>query len=243
MLGKRGEIGTMLGRVASLTPAQNSTLDALSKAIKPLTVAEIAEKQQLHHNSVRETIDALMEFGLVQRTRRAPNGRGRPSWTYEAVVPASMDTVSNQLKYLSWAVAKQFEFFGEDAQEQARALGAEWAKQVLQGARIPDHSHHDHVAEAHRLHVHTHKVRIFLSSLGYAAVPDDEDECAFQLLNCPLLAKRYEPGAGEQEKVAGALYEGLIDRLLLITSGGLVWAKYSTGTRPGTCRIALSSRV
>ena len=229
----------MLAKVAGLTPAQNNTLKALSRAVKPMTVAQIAGEQALHANTVRETLDALVKAGLVRRERVQPVRRGRPSWAYEAVVPASMDTFGNQLMHLANAVAAYVCEQDGDYRAQCAQIGRTWAAQVLAGARIPDHSGNDHVAEARRLSVHVSKVRIFLSSLGYAAVAVTDDEWSFELMHCPVLSYLHDPQASEVQRAVGYLHKGLIDGILETTSGGRVVALISATDRAGVSRISL----
>ena len=229
----------MLAKVAALTPAQDNTLKALSRAVKPMTVAQIAGEQALHANTVRETLDALVKAGLVHRERVQPVGRGRPSWAYEAVVPASMDTFGNQLMHLANAVAAYVCEQDGDYRAQCAQIGRTWAAQVLAGARIPDHSGNDHEAEARRLSVHVSKVRIFLSSLGYAALAVTDDEWSFELMHCPVLSYLHDPQASEVQRAVGYLHKGLIDGILETTSGGRVVALISATDRAGVSRISL----
>lgn len=256
----------MIARVAGLTHAQNTTLTTLSGSAEPMTVAQLAAAMDLHSNSVRETLDALVKASLVVRTRLAPQGRGRPSWVYEAVAPASVDSFAKQLVYLCRGLADYLVHTSDDARTQAHQIGQHWAAQMLQGAGVPDHSGNDHEAESRRLDVHTQKVRMFVSSLGFAAVATD-DPHAFELHHCPLLGQI--PAAGEQSPggagegqeasslvegvhgapedaaslpVACALHLGMLDGLLNLTSGGRVAVELTPAIRPGICRVALAPR-
>lgn len=235
-------IGELIARVAELSPAQNNTLTVLSGAVQPMTVAQIAGALELHPNSVRETLDALVKAGLVVRTRLAPQGRGRPSWAYEAVAPASVDSFTKQLTYLCRALAEHLQRNTADAVAQAHSIGRLWAAQMLEGARVPDHSGNDHEAESHRLDVHTQKVRMFVSSLGFAAVTT-ADPHVFELHHCPLLGRippAAQAGDGSPSlPVACALHRGMLDGLLELTSGGRVEVDLVPAVRPGVCRVAL----
>lgn len=73
-----------------LTPARRVVLDVLGAAHQAVTVAEVAEATDLHLNTVREHLEALVEAGFASRGRLAPQGRGRPASTYEYAPQADM---------------------------------------------------------------------------------------------------------------------------------------------------------
>lgn len=235
------DVGTMLTNVAGLSNAQNTTLAALSESVRPLTVAELAEKLGLHHNSVRETLDALVQHGLVVRTRKSPKGRGRPSWAYEAMAPASLESFARQLTSIVGAVTAYLRQNADDPKQAAIELGRLWGAEILANANVPDHSQFDHAQEAQRLAVHTSKVRLFLSSMGYAATQSD-DPTEFELRQCPLLGT-IERGmaAGDKYPLACAMHQGLLDGLMLHTTSGYVEADLTPQIRPGVCRVRLSA--
>lgn len=59
-------------------------LELLRGQSRTLDVSELAEKLGLHPNSVRAHLEALIDTGYVQRSRRPGAGRGRPRWVYRA---------------------------------------------------------------------------------------------------------------------------------------------------------------
>ena len=67
-----------------LTAPQQRVLDQLVGHVDPVTATVLAGELSLHHNTVREHLDVLVEHGLARRRARRGAGRGRPSWVYEA---------------------------------------------------------------------------------------------------------------------------------------------------------------
>lgn len=233
------DVATMIGNVAALTHAQNTTLTILSESVKPLTVVEIADKLGLHHNSVRETLDALGKLGLVARSKKAPTGCGRPSWVYEAIAPASLDSFVNQLTGIIAAFTDYIRETADDPVAAAEEVGRKWGEEVMRSADIPDHSKINHRYEAERLDVHASKVRLFLSSMGYAATQGDAPN-SFELRQCPLLGT-IERGreAGDKYPLACALHKGLLDGILQKTSNGNIDVDLESQVRPGVCSVRL----
>jgi len=57
---------------------RREVLAALSESTSPLTIAAIAERLDVHPNTVRFHLDALSDTGRVERIHVAPAGPGRP---------------------------------------------------------------------------------------------------------------------------------------------------------------------
>jgi predicted ArsR family transcriptional regulator len=67
-------------------PTREAILEELSRSAAPLGVAELAVACDVHQNTVRLHLDALLEAGLVVRTTEIPSHRGRPGYRYRAVL-------------------------------------------------------------------------------------------------------------------------------------------------------------
>lgn len=70
-----------------VTTAQARVLAVLLDAGRPLTLPELEERTDLHHNTLRGHLDALVAVGSVSRIARRRGGRGRPAWGYLAREP------------------------------------------------------------------------------------------------------------------------------------------------------------
>ena len=89
MSAKRHRFGDLLSAIARLTPAQHSLLTAVSRHNVPVTVTQLAKESGLHSSSVRETIEALYNSGLVTREQLPVSGRGSPALGYLTLAPAN----------------------------------------------------------------------------------------------------------------------------------------------------------
>ncbi|AJC70728.1 hypothetical protein X956_09915 [Trueperella pyogenes TP8] len=77
--------GAIYAAIAALSPAQQTMLTEISKSTDPVTVTELSKSLKLHSNSVRTTLDSLMQMQLIDRQVLRRSGRGRPSWGYFAL--------------------------------------------------------------------------------------------------------------------------------------------------------------
>lgn len=70
-----------------VTTAQARVLAVLLDADRPLTLPELQERTDLHQNTLRGHLDALVAVGRVSRIASRSGGRGRPAWGYLAREP------------------------------------------------------------------------------------------------------------------------------------------------------------
>jgi predicted ArsR family transcriptional regulator len=113
-----------------LTAAQSAVLDVLAAQPHPVGILELAALTNLHSNTIREHLDALVEAELVSRTTASPHGRGRPSWQYRAVpVPTA-----NQNTELALALASELARQAPDAAEAAIQAGRRWGNEQSRGS-------------------------------------------------------------------------------------------------------------
>lgn len=78
------------------TAAQAELAARLEVATEPLSVADLSAVTGQHSNTLREHLDALISLGLLERSRRAGSGRGRPAYVY-TLVPRGRDVASTSL--------------------------------------------------------------------------------------------------------------------------------------------------
>ncbi|QKD79237.1 MULTISPECIES: helix-turn-helix transcriptional regulator [Actinomyces] len=111
---------------ADLTVARRRVLELVEASTVPLTAAELADRLALHHNTVREHLDALVEAGFVTASTRPTGRRGRPALLYTAVSPDPMIVIDSYLTLLDATV----ETFGtgHEAHEIALRIGRRWAE-------------------------------------------------------------------------------------------------------------------
>jgi predicted ArsR family transcriptional regulator len=69
-----------------------AVLETLREAGDPMGVRELAERMNLHDNTVRKHLDLLVENGFATRLRDGGGRRGRPRYVYTAVAPEASPT-------------------------------------------------------------------------------------------------------------------------------------------------------
>jgi predicted ArsR family transcriptional regulator len=65
-------------------PTRFAVYQVVRGADRPLSVAEVTDSVGVHHTAVRVHLARLRDQGLVQESRAAPSGRGRPKLLYSA---------------------------------------------------------------------------------------------------------------------------------------------------------------
>lgn len=150
-----------------LSSARAAILAHLGRVGRPVTVKEIAADSGQHANTVREHLEALAEFGLVERGTAPPQGRGRPATTY--VVAPDSDPLHGTREYagLVDALATHLHATAPDPQAASIEAGRAWGRTLPAGTQTLD----------------------ALENMGFA--PETADG-GLRLTRCPLLtsAKR-----------------------------------------------------
>ena len=117
-------------------PSRRAVAEALGSAGGGLTVAEIAERVDLHPNAVRQHLDALQRAGVVVAAPAAPTGRrGRPSTVYALAAPHAVAAVGHrELVRLLLELVRRARL-GEDDVE---AFGWEQGRRLVPEASRPE---------------------------------------------------------------------------------------------------------
>lgn len=192
-----------------LPPGQARVLGVIKGSPGPLTLAEVAERSRAHENTVRPQLDALIERGLVVRSRAASGRRGRPAWLYserpEAIAPVT------ELAELAAALAGAVVRHADDPREAALEAGRTWGLELA-----------DEESDAFEE----------LVRLGFAPVPDEDG--SLKLTRCPLLgAARAEP------TVICGVHQGLVEGLVQAAGGDPEQVELTAFAEPGCCRLRM----
>lgn len=115
----------------SMSSARAAVLDALRERGRLCSVREIAEDFDLHPNTVREHLDALLDQGLVARESARPTGRGRPALMYRATSAA--EDVTRDYELLTKVLSEQIASMPNGV-EIARQAGRTWGEAQVAGA-------------------------------------------------------------------------------------------------------------
>jgi predicted ArsR family transcriptional regulator len=114
------ENGTPLGR------SRSGVLDLLHAADRPLGVREVAQRMELHPNTARFHLEALVEAGLAVREAEERQAPGRPRIGYRAAAegPAGRRRYRLLAQMLASLIAGTMPEPGRAAEEAGRAWGA-----------------------------------------------------------------------------------------------------------------------
>jgi predicted ArsR family transcriptional regulator len=193
------------------------------RAHSPVRIADVAAALELHPNTVREHLDAVVGLGLVERSTAITVGRGRPATLYRASA-ADPAVAIRDYAGLATALAGHLARTSTHPERDARAAGVEWGREL-----IDESSHADDPRQS---------VLEALARLGFAPDDDTDDASAprgIALRRCPLLdaARRY-PAVVCQVHLG--IVEGMLDRLGVHQLDGLDLVPFA---EPGACRLYL----
>ena len=201
------------------------------RAHSPVRVADAAAALDLHANTVREHLDAVVELGLVERSLARTPGRGRPATLYRASA-ADPAVVMRDYAGLATALAGQLARTSAHPERDARAAGVEWGRELIDECSHSGGDPRQSVLEA-------------LDRLGFA--PDDDPNApgahggtgSIALRRCPLLnAARRHPTIVCQVHLG--IVEGMLERLGAAGVPGLGLIPFA---EPGACRLFLPDPV
>ncbi|OMG57299.1 metalloregulator ArsR/SmtB family transcription factor [Tessaracoccus sp. ZS01] len=194
-----------------LGPTRTRVLSLLQSASGPLTVGAVAQQLDLHKNSARFHLDALVDSGFAERSTE-PSGRtGRPPLLYSAT--SESPTIGNtHLLELANALLGEFVAPESDGPERARHAGRIW------GARSRD-------PEA----LGIEGLKAHLSQRGFGVLTT-EDTLTFT--RCPFR----EVIDVDQLPLVCSVHQGLLDG---ITEGSRFTVGHLE-VGPRVCRAALS---
>lgn len=187
------------------------------RAHAPVRITAIAAGLQVHPNTVREHLDALIGHRLVESVTETPNGRGRPAALYRAATPAQ------DYAGLATALAGHLARTSADPEREARAAGVEWGRELVDASAATDDPRRS--------------VLEVLTRLGFAPDPDGRADATrgIALRSCPMLeaARRY-PAIVCQVHLG--IVEGVLEQLGAATGPGLDLIPFA---EPGACRLFL----
>lgn len=213
-------LGAILSAVARLTTAQHTLLRRVSAHSTPVTVAELAQEAGLHVSSVRETMDSLLDLGLVSREQLPSHGRGRPAQGYLTYMPADPAFPARMASQITRATFDWLRESVPDPESAAREIGRRWGVAALDSAHIPDHTGYSVSAPGFSLADHMDKIRLFLTAHGLAATADPEVDTGLVLHACPFTS------AEHPDPLALELRRGMVQGVLERTAGDAVASEY-----------------
>lgn len=221
------------GGAAGLSGQRAAVLEHLQRGGRPSTIAELATVLDLHVNTVREHLDALVARGLAVRDKAPARGRGRPAWTYAATDQVEPDSRVRDYAGLATALAGHLERTSNDPAGDALEAGRAWGRE-LAGGRSTTAPHAGAAASGAGARRQT---LALMAELGFDPEADAASTTA-ALRRCPLLdtARRHPQVVCS---VHLGIVRGALDR----------WGADTEGTdllpfaEPGACRLHLSRQA
>ncbi|WP_124054419.1 helix-turn-helix domain-containing protein [Arcanobacterium ihumii] len=228
--------GVLYNAIANLSPAHQAMLKYLSTFLEPLSIAEIAELQGLHQNSVRESIDALTAAGLVERSKIETSGRGRPAWAYYTTAPETDVVTDAYLTKFVRGMCEMLREYADDPEMKAYDMGKDWAEELRPhtvaflediGIEFLDVSKVD---DKKLLSI----IRLLASVAGHDAVLKPHTEATVQMRACPFVDVD-----GGIDPIMCEMHRGQLERFTSVVSGGRKQLSLSPMFRPGVCEFSL----
>ena len=231
-----GSFSHIASGLTGLAAGQRSMLLTVADFGKPATISDLCEHTGLHANSVREMLAVLVDMGLVQRHQVPSSTRGRPAWEYEASVPVDVNSVMGEFANFAQSVCQFLRSSAENPDDDARAIGALWGKQLL--SEFSDHGqrHEHHIAAMGRDELLAHpiaKVRILLSGLGFGAVAGPTRH-SINLTLCPFMDNGHAP-----DPLICHMHAGMLSAMMQRLSAGHIDADMSVGIPHAPCVVSL----
>jgi predicted ArsR family transcriptional regulator len=224
--------------LAALSPALRRVLDVLEARGGESTVNEVAAELGLHHNTARGSLDALVDAGLVVRSRQPARGRGRPAWAYASVAGAGVDERTRDYLALTTAFARHVARTSADPAAAARQIGREWGAATAATAEPPTAPGQHRAAGAvdPDRAARTQVVRM-LTRGGFGPEPS-ADATRVALRRCPLLeAARSHP------EVVCQVHQGMVEGMLTARGEDPTGVRLLPFAEPGACVLLLPDAV
>lgn len=188
----RPALGDLSAR-ADLSAARRRVLEVVEASDEPMTAVQVASALNLHHNTVREHLDSLVDAGFVTISTRPTGKRGRPALRYSSTAPDPRQVIESYLTLLD-AVAQTLGE-GENAEAIALTIGRHWAEltpSVLEVASAYDASAKERMSA----------LLPHLAMMGFAPEVKDEE---IVLRACPLVSHGHTP-----HPLVCAMHEGFL---------------------------------
>ncbi|TDE88769.1 ArsR family transcriptional regulator [Occultella glacieicola] len=208
-----------------MSTARGAVLDLLAQQSAPCTVGSLAQALHQHPNTVREHLDALIDAGLVTRTRAPAEGRGRPAWLYEASEPEP-PMATQEYVGLATALAAQIARTSTDPHRDGVTAGRHWGQELARqaaarqaaGGSLPPGTAYDEVIDT-------------LDGLGFDPEPEDGSDVV-RLRRCPLLE-----AAHRHERVVCGVHLGMVQGLLEESGATAAGVRLEPFAERGACLL------
>lgn len=217
------------GRLAAdalpLSRMQRLVLKTLHSFEDGAKASEIAQKLDMHINTVRAHLDELCDMRAVVTERKQSGRRGRPSVVFHARVPASNVLLDEHAELINTLAELLGDPNDENALQRAEEIGVQWARR-LNRSGVPWSS----VAEASES-----LVRV-LRRLGFDphthTIADDATNITVHA--CPFSSERQPPS-----QLVCSIHRGFLTEVLGPCSDGTAEVELHPQAQPSACEIVI----
>lgn len=218
--------GLMGGGVVSralASPSRVRLLEILQDAGEPMGVAELAERLDLHTNTVRSHLVVLVDEGWVEVARDERGRPGRPRQLYTAVQAAEQPQ-DRSYRFLAQVLAGVLRQLSDEPGREAEEAGRSWGRYLMD--RPPPFSRLDGDEVLRRL-------LGLLDDFGFMPALEDGEEgggSRVLLHRCPFIGV-----ARDNQEVVCSLHLGLMRGALEELDGGLEATRLLPLVSPSLC--------
>lgn len=213
-------------RGRALSPSRLLILETLEAQAVPLTIAALTQRVGLHENTVRGHLDALLSDGFITRSPAEPDGRGRPSWLWQASTPSPQSAGALEYAGLAGALARTIALTAPDPVAAARDAGHAWGTSLAAT---------DTITPARPEQSASSRVVQILDDLGFA--PSTTSSAVVELRRCPIL-----DAATTYPDVVCNVHMGLIAGVLDADGVDTEGSHLEPFSAPGVCSLHLVTR-
>lgn len=191
---------------------RRQVLDAIAQAADPIGISELADRLDIHPNTVRFHLDRLTAAGYIEAVAPHHQGPGRPAHRYRAVL--TMNRAGPRNYQLLARVLIESMAAEPNSISRARAAGRRWGERVAAGQSITGDP-----------------VRALMEVLDDAGFAPERTASSIDLRHCPFLDM-----SAEGDRSVCAVHLGLMQGALRGWNAATGVQRLETFAEPDVCR-------
>lgn len=217
---------------------RDQTLRLLRSSTRPRTILDLATQLQVHPNTVRFHLEALVRTGQAEQVLAATAGRGRPPMLFRATHRMDPDGPTNY-RLLASMLTRHLATSEPDPTATATQLGRKWGPHLLGTAttsRGGAGKHHGRVGRGETIR----RMVDALDGLGFAPdIPNGPRDSTVRLRHCPFLD--LTDGMDQGGQVICALHLGLMQGALSSMGSPVTVDRLDPFAEPDMCVAHLTA--
>lgn len=210
-------------RGRAMSSSRLLVLETLEAQTVPVPITALIQRVQLHENTVRGHLTALLHDGFVGREADISDGRGRPSWLWFAREPAHASASEIEYGGLASVLAESISITSQQPALDALTAGQSWGKKIAAQKSLPARAPQNGAAEY---------ASAVLSEFGFA--PQTLGPEIVELRRCPILDV-----ATSYPDVVCNVHLGLVQGVLESAGHNSTGSSLKPFSAPGVCTLRL----